>query len=65
MLFCKNCKHIIEDENDLQYSKCNLAPKPKIISPVTGESSQDDFFFCKTQREYNCGPEAKYFESKL
>ena len=69
---CKDCKFAKRNLTDFilflgsyRFAKCNHPSA--MINPnsdyyVTGGSS--DYYFCSTQRAYDCGKQGKYFEPK-
>jgi hypothetical protein len=77
MKFCKDCKHVRRDKvfaiaslglgsKQWEFAKCARSrmwrsAAREMTSPKvrTGEHS-----FCSTQREFACGPDAKFFEPK-
>ena len=75
--FCKDCKHCIPDNPDIEFSKCALAPKEAVserrrhwLVTGIGEEPTDEngeHFFCSTERGHlsGCGPEGSRFEPKV
>ena len=67
MKVCKDCKFYDKFWLDTTLSKCkNPKASGYYISPV---NSKIEYAFCRVERQNylpnsNCGPEARYFESK-
>lgn len=63
---CINCKHIIKSNSDPKYSKCSLFPLKDSHFLVTGNKTDNEFFYCSTARENNdmCGKNATKYRKK-
>jgi len=71
--FCKDCvfaKRHISDFilfwGSYQFAKCTHPSSLKETSDfhITGKTSLSDYYFCSTQRAYECGKQARHFQSK-
>lgn len=63
---CKNCKHANRDWLlGYRYAKCMVAPKnPTPIMLTTGMGINREFFYCETERTFDCGLIGRHFEPK-
>ena len=75
--FCKDCKWAKVTLVDRilpglgwRYAKClhpKIGPCPRRLDGdflASGKKRRAEFFFASTNRKYNCGEEARYFEPK-
>jgi len=62
MKLCKDCKHTKRHIFwGWQFAKCER--RPPLIDLVTGDQTSNALY-CSIEREFHCGPDAKYFEPK-
>jgi hypothetical protein len=69
---CKDCKFVKRNLVDLfffldsyRFAKCthpSAIMNPNSDYYVTGNAG--DYYYCSTQRDYECGKQGKYFQSK-
>jgi hypothetical protein len=76
-LFCKDCAHCRPVSSwfglvvRFEFARCARAPKPNIDKfeyLVSGDSDAIDkreFHYCSTERQFDCGVEAKFFVPKV
>jgi hypothetical protein len=66
MKICRDCKHIVTNETQinlsdkLYYAKCRLAAKINIVS------GEEELGFCRVERSLGsqCGPDGALFEAQ-
>jgi hypothetical protein len=64
--FCIDCKHFIPDRNDDIYGKCSLFLKKNThINYLVKGVIHNEYYYCSTMRENECGEKGKYYEQKL
>jgi hypothetical protein len=64
--FCKDCKHILVEDDRIGYAKCGASTKESPDYLVTGLAVYREHYYCSTARkdETMCGLNARWFEPK-
>ena len=64
--FCVNCKHFLDSTIDTKYGKCSLfLKKDTHINYLVIGVIHNEYYYCSTMRENECGEKGKYYEQKL